>query len=69
MVLRMGGEGLALDFGRGGLMEEVAGDLESHRVAYQEAVQALSAVTSEEDRILIRETLDRVPAPQVSLIP
>lgn len=42
----------------------VVGHLENHRVAYQNAVQALSLVKSEEERALIRETLDLVPVPQ-----
>lgn len=41
----------------------VVGDLENHRTAYQEAQAALATVTGEEDRALIRETLDRVPPP------
>lgn len=43
---------------------QVVGDLENHRTAYQNAVQVLSKVTSEEERVLIRETLDLVPVPQ-----
>lgn len=41
----------------------LAGDLAAHKSAHQKARQALAAVTSEEERALIRETLDRVPAP------
>ena len=41
----------------------LAGDHEQHRIAYQTALSALSAVTTEEERVLIRETLDRVPSP------
>jgi len=43
---------------------QVVGDLEEHRLAYEDAVKALSKVTSEEERRLIRETLDLVPVPQ-----
>jgi hypothetical protein len=42
----------------------VAGEREIHRAAYNDAIQALSVVASEQDRALIRETLDLVPAPQ-----
>ena len=40
-----------------------AGDTEGHRAAYEDALRALSAVTSEEDRTLVRQTLERVPKP------
>ena len=42
---------------------QVVGDAEGHRLAYEKAVAALAAVRGEEDRALVRETLDRVLAP------
>lgn len=40
-----------------------AGDAETHRAAYQQAVAAVAAVRDEEDRKIVAQTFERVPAP------
>lgn len=40
-----------------------AGETALHRSAYREAVDALSAVADEEDRRIVAQTFDQVPAP------
>jgi hypothetical protein len=41
----------------------VAGDLAEHRNSYRRAVAALAAVGGEQDRKIVAETLNQVPAP------
>ncbi|MEW4531120.1 MAG: hypothetical protein ACF8PG_10250 [Maioricimonas sp. JB045] len=40
-----------------------AGDVEGHRAAYADAVAALERVTDPDDRSVVQETFDLVPAP------
>ncbi|MFG0333672.1 MAG: hypothetical protein ACF8TS_09950 [Maioricimonas sp. JB049] len=40
-----------------------AGDAEGHRRAYAEAVAALERIADPDDRRIVKETFDRVPAP------
>lgn len=41
-----------------------AGRLDEHREAYREAVEAVKAIADEEDRKIVLETFNHVPAPQ-----
>ena len=40
-----------------------AGDFPAHRAAYQEAVAAIAAIAEQEDRDIVAQTFDHVPAP------